>query len=308
MAETTIPELSVIIAAYRAEDQIGDCLRSLAAQRSARTFEVIVVNSSADGTPAMIQRDFPGFRCLTFDARKYCGDARNAGIAAARAPVVAFIDADCVAAPDWVDAVLSAHRAPHLAVGGSIANAHPGPPVGWAAHILEFHDWMPHRPARWIDDMAAANLSFKREALQRFGPFIEGTYCSDSEFNWRLADAGHRIWFDPAIRVAHRGITDWRQFLSHEFMHGRSFGRVRARYRCFHLLQRLAYAVLWPLIAIKLFTGAARSAASDPSTRQAFVRSAGWLAVGFAAWALGEAAGYLSRTQPDQTGRSQVAT
>ncbi len=147
----------------------------------------------------------------------------------------------------------------------------------------------------------------KREAFQRFGSFIEGTYRSDSEFNWRLADAGDRIWdLTWPSAAAHRGTTDWRT-PSHEFMHGRSFGQG----------DPLSVFPTAPTACLRRLVAAHRDQAlhrcrplgrKRSSTRQAFVRSAGWLAVGFAARALARPPATRPDPSPDQTGRSQVAT
>jgi len=295
MNTSASPALSVIIASYHAANVIPECLESLRRQDTSYPFEVIVVNSSADETPAIIAREFPGVRCLQFPERKYCGDARNEGIAVSRGPVIALTDADCIAAPDWVETILAAHRAPHPAIGGAIANANPGSRVGWAGYLLEFHHWLPASPPGWVDDMAGANLSYKREIFDRLGPFITGTYGSDTEFHWRLAAAGHRVWCDPAIRVYHRNIESPGRMLAHEFHHGRSFARVRVAGRRFSWPLCLIYAGAFPLIGLKLLLRCLRSAWAERETRAVLLPTLPALVAGHAAWSLGEAAGYLAR-------------
>jgi GT2 family glycosyltransferase len=288
------PVLSVIIACYRAAGTVARCLDSLQRQETRHPFEVVVVNSSPDATPQIIKRDFPWVRCVEFASRKYAGDARNEGIAVARGRVIALTDADCVVAPNWVDAILAAHRAPHPAIGGAVANANPGSLAGWAGYLLEFHQWLPSKPAGWMDDVCGANLSYKRELFDRLGWFISGTYGSDTEFHWRLARAGHRVWFDPSIRVQHRNIEDLGRLLTHEFEHGRCFARVRAGAQGFSVARRAVFAGLFPLIGVKLFLRAVRSAMGADEARQVVPRVVPMLLAGHAAWSLGEAAGYVA--------------
>lgn len=289
------PAVSVVVACYRAERTIVDCLDSLCRQVTGHRFEVIVVNSSPDATPALIHRHFPHVRCLECPERKFAGEARNDGIALARGDIVAMTDADCVVAPDWIDAIVVAHDLPHPAIGGAIANGNPGSAVGWAGYLLELHQWMPSRPAGWMDDVGGGNMSYKREVFSRFGPFITGTYGSDTEFHWRLAAAGHRVWFEPSIRVAHRNIERLGRLLAHEFEHGRSFGRVRTGGQRLSRTRRVAMAGAFPLIAALLAARTVRDAVADRESRRALWRVAPLLAVAHLAWSGGEAAGYLSR-------------
>ena len=71
------PELSVIIASYNAETTIKDCLESLVDQIGGHPFEIIVVDSSTDRTPEIVNSQFPQVRFFQFNQRKYCGDARS---------------------------------------------------------------------------------------------------------------------------------------------------------------------------------------------------------------------------------------
>ena len=157
------PQLSVIIASYNSSSTIANCLRSLRRQTTDKPFEVIVIDSSNDATDQLVAQQFPEIRLLHFKERKYPGDARNAGVEAARADIVASIDADCVAREDWVEEVLRAHQDPSLVIGGVIENANPGSYVGWAAYLCEFTQWMPGAPRRWLADIATANISYKRK-------------------------------------------------------------------------------------------------------------------------------------------------
>jgi GT2 family glycosyltransferase len=282
----------VIIASFNEVDTIGRCLNSLREQKTDRSFEVIIIDSSTDGTAEIVRQGFPEARLVTFPERKFCGGARNAGLTEARGEIIALIDADCTADPGWVDAILAAHEAPHLAIGGAIANADAAGPVGWAGYLCEFSRWMPGREAGWMNDVAGANMSYKRRAFEEHGRFLEGTYCSDTEFHWRLAQAGQGVWFDPAVVVQHHGISGLGRLLSHEFAHGRSFARVRVAARGFSPLRRTAYALFWWLILPKLLFTIAANCVRNRRVARLMV-SLPLLGLGLGAWCLGEALGYI---------------
>ena len=284
--------ISVVIASYNARSHIGGCLDSLAVQARRSDVEVIVVDSSADGTADWVAGRYPWVRLLRFNTRKFAGDARNLGIRAASGRVVAFLDADCRAGRDWIEALRLAHCGRQPAIGGSIANGSTQSRTGWAAYFCEFSQWMPRTPASWTTDVAGANMSYKRGVFETFGALITGTYCSDTEFHWRLAAAGVCIRFEPAIRVFHHGIDRWQHFLRHEVFHGFCFALVRSASRRFSAFRAGFYSAGLPLIALRLTGRVARCHLKNPVYRRPFAAALPLTALGVAAWSLGESFGY----------------
>jgi GT2 family glycosyltransferase len=293
--------LSILIASYRAELTIAGCLASLRAQAVSEAHEIIVVDSSPTGATAdIVTGGFPEAQCVREAERKFAGDARNVGLALARGEIIAQIDADCTADPDWMASLLRAHRqSPALAIGGAIGNANPDSLTGWAAYFAEFSRWMPGTAPQWMDDVAGANMSYKRRAFEEFGPYLAGTYCADTEFHWRLARAGHRVWFEPTIRVDHRNIDHPLALLAHEYRHGRSFARVRTGARRFSRFRRGLYAVGCGLIVLRLLQKIGRCQAETSTYRARFATALPPLTAVLLAWSLGEGVGYLQGA-PDQ--------
>ena len=288
------PCVSVIIASYNSSGTIPGTLDSLRNQATDHPFEVIIVDSSADSTAALVRTSYPEFTLLHYPTRKYCGEARNIAIGAARGDIVAFIDADCIAAQDWIDAVVTAHREGHKAVGGVIGNGNPKSYVGWAAYLLEYVQWMPGTSAGFTDDVAGANMSYDRDLFERFGRFLEGCYGSDTEFHWRMASEGVSIRFDPRILIWHRNIEDVRRFIGHEFEHGFGFARIRAGFKTYSPMRRLAYTALMPLVATKIFLNIGLLTVLRRRNFFRFLSVAPLLFLGATAWSFGEAKGYLA--------------
>jgi glycosyltransferase involved in cell wall biosynthesis len=284
--------LSVIIASYNSRHTIEGCLQSLEDQKSPGNFEIIVVDSSTDGTGDLLER-VSRVKVFRYSERKFAGDARNVGIANARGKVLAFIDADCRATENWVEGILNAHHSPHLAIGGAIANGNPESYVGWAAYFCEFNQWMPGTQPMWLHDIAGANMSYKREAFQHYGGFIEGTYCSDTDFHWRLVADGHRLRFVPSIIVLHHNIDKLGNYLKHEYFHGNSFAKVRIQGKRFSRKKTIMYAFLSPLIPLKLFIRIGLQSIRNRIYLLQFLKSFPLLLLGLALWSLGEMAGYV---------------
>jgi len=286
------PDISVIIASYNARKTIGNCLASLRNQAADADFEIIVVDSSTDGTADFVEDKFPGVKVCRFAKRKYGGDARNIGISMARGQIFAFIDADCTADPGWVNTILVAHRFPDPAIGGAIANGNPESYVGWAAYFCEFSQWMPNVPAQRMTDIACASMSYKKGVFEKFGNFIEGTYCSDTEFHWRLGREGYSLRFEPSIEIAHHNIDNLGRFIRHEYQHGRFFARVRTRSQGFSMARRSAYVLFSPFIPIKLFMKISCRVLTNNMYLAAFLKIIPLLVLGIVAWSLGECRGY----------------
>jgi GT2 family glycosyltransferase len=286
------PHLSIIIASYNSRNTIGRCLESLRSQKTHGTFETIVVDTSTDGTAAIVKKRFPEVRLYNFSERKFCGDARNWGISVAKGEIIAFIDADCVADSRWVDEILKAHQFMVLAVGGAIANGEPSNLVGWASYFCEFSQWMPTTPATWFTDVAGANMSYKKEIFDRYGFFIEGTYCSDTDLHWRLGRDGYRLRFIPSMLVSHKSIDRLDRFLKHEFFHGRCFAEVRIQGQGFSRRKRFLYVTFSPLIPLRLLFKIGLNNRRNKIYLSHFLKSLPLVALGLICWSLGEAVGY----------------
>jgi len=286
-----VPSVSVVIAAYRAGPTIEACLRSIEEQ-SYPPHEVIVVHSGGDDTPDLICRKFTGVRVFQYRERKYPGDARNIGVRQATGEIIAFIDADCVAHRDFVLEIVRAHQAPDPLIGGSIGNANPESHVGWAAYFCEISRWMPGGRSRRMSDVASACTAVKRWAFEKYGPFLEGTYCSDTAFSWRVAEDGFPPLFQPSIQVAHVNVTRVKRFMRKQVMHGRTFANVRIQERklpCWRLGMLCFGAPALPLLLLARIVWRVMAVGRD---LRRFFLVLPLVFAGLAAWSWGEWLGY----------------
>ncbi len=93
------PDVSVIVPTYNRAPFIGEALRSALAQEGVETEIIVVDGASSDETLAEVRRHAPQARILS-EPDRGVAEARNKGIAMARAPWIAFLDADDVWKPD----------------------------------------------------------------------------------------------------------------------------------------------------------------------------------------------------------------
>jgi GT2 family glycosyltransferase len=224
----SIPVIAAIVCTRDRHALLRGCLASLAAQTLAeREREIVIVDTSAD--PAARQRFIAGGGILP-EMRLIAGDgsaqpgglsrSRNIGLAATRAPLVAFIDDDALAEPDWLaELVAAAAAAPRAAVfGGPVLPVwpHGGERPGWLDPWHEgFLSLVDRGPlardlaaAEWL---AGTNIAFRRVAVEREDGFDEalgrrpGTLLGNEEIALaaRLRRAGHAVRYTPTARVRH---------------------------------------------------------------------------------------------------------
>jgi ABC-type multidrug transport system fused ATPase/permease subunit/glycosyltransferase involved in cell wall biosynthesis len=236
----TWPSVSVVVCARNAEDSIEECLASLEAVDYPR-FEVIVCDDgSTDDTAEIAGRS--GFRVLELP-RVGLAAARNAGVAAAKGEIVAFLDADAICHPDWpYHLVLSLEDDKVVATGGPNL---PMPTDGLTEHAV---DSSPGRPSHVLiaDDraehVAGCNMAFRRKALTSIGGFdpVFTSAGDDVDVCWKLHDLGHEIAFSPAAQVRHRRRSTFLGYLRQQRGYGRAERLLYPRHR--HRFDRLGQA------------------------------------------------------------------
>ena len=169
------PAVSVIVPARDAAPTLERTLDALRGQTLESPFEVVVVDDGSQDETAEIARRHAGLvRVTAHEQSRGPGAARNSGVEVARAPVLAFTDADCFPAPDWLAAGLEKLREADLVQG----RVEPDPTV-------------PRTPFdrtlavdRDSGFYQTANLFVRRETFDLVGGFRD----------WVLEERGHREW------------------------------------------------------------------------------------------------------------------
>jgi GT2 family glycosyltransferase len=177
------PRLSVIVCTYDRYDVLPNAIDSLLRQQlEAGSLEVIVVDNSPDQENAARFRarfaQTPGVTYL-LEPTPGLSHARNIGTAHARAGLIAFIDDDAIAAPDWAAHMLCAfetfaERAG--VVGGRVLPHWIGARPPWLGDdllgYLSILDWgertRPLRPHEWL---VGCNIAFDKQVLSSVGGF-----------------------------------------------------------------------------------------------------------------------------------------
>ncbi len=199
-------------------DALAAALASLAEQSLPPAETIVVI----DHNPALAERvreRWPQILVATNDETRGVSTTRNVGVAASTGAIVAFLDDDAVASPDWIERMLAVYERPEvMAAGGAIEPLWESRPPRWFP--VEF-GWVVGCGYRGLPEelssvrnVIGTNMSFRRDvfdgidgfdhAIGRVGRLPVG--CDETELCVRALQRWpeRTIVYDPAMRVGHR--------------------------------------------------------------------------------------------------------
>lgn len=231
MTEGVSPFVSVVVPVRNGAETLGDCLASImASDYPVDRREIVVVdNGSSDGTADVVRR-FP-VRCVTEPKRGH-GNARNRGITEARGELLAFTDADCAVAVNWLRELVSGFDDPSVAaVAGDMIALPPTTPAERYVSTRKPSqtEWALGSRRPWFHFASAAVRRGAFERVGLFDPRFTGG-CEDLDFAWRLHEAGLVVRPRPHAVVFHRHRTNPRKFFMQQLGTGGGQAMLRRKY------------------------------------------------------------------------------
>ena len=200
------PDAAVIIPHYNDVARLERCLRSLV-ENDRTGIEIIVVDNGSTQSLETVRQAFPDIRFLV-ESEKGAAAARNRGVAETRAPLLFFIDADCVAAPDWL---ATARRVAPLAdlIGGRVDVFDETPPPRSGAEGFETVFAFNFRNYIEVQGFTGAgNLVTRRDVFEDVGGF-RGGVSEDLDWSRRAVAMGYRLIYRDDLVVSHPSRSDW---------------------------------------------------------------------------------------------------
>lgn len=200
------PKAAVIIPHY---NDVIRLLRCLAAVMPALTpqIELVVVDNGSTDSLTAVRAAWPGLRLVT-EVQKGAACARNRGVAETTAPLLFFLDCDCVPAPDWL-AMASGLAGTADLVGGAITVFDETPPPRTGAQAFEAVFAFDNRA--YVEKKGfsvTANLLTRRDVFDAVGGFIPGL-SEDLDWCHRARAGGYRLAYAPDLRVSHPSRGNW---------------------------------------------------------------------------------------------------
>jgi GT2 family glycosyltransferase len=238
-AQDYMYEASVIIVSFNTKAVLRECLESVARESDGLQIETLVVdNDSTDGSPELVEHEFPWVRVLRSSVNLGFGAANNLAIRAAQGRYIILLNSDAFLCPGSLRTALNN------------MNLHPAVALAGARLVGRDFSWQPSArmfPSVLNEALVLTGLAAKFPKSRFFGRF-DKTWADPSEptqIDWvpgafsiirttvldevglfdprffmyseevdlcrRIKRAGYKIWYWPDIQVIHIGGESSRQ-------------------------------------------------------------------------------------------------
>lgn len=224
-------DLSITICSWNTVDDLRKCLESLREAQGEANFEVIVVdNASQDGSPDMVEREFPDFRLLRQSSNLGFTGGHNLAIKARVARNVALLNSDTIVHKGALGSIV-AYMADRPAVGvlgpkllnpdGSLqfsCRRFPNPVAAAfrntvlgklfpnnrfvKTYLMQDFD---HSAVQKVDWVSGAAMFIRGELIDKIGGLDPDyfMYCEDTDFCFRAHTANFDVVYFPQAVITH---------------------------------------------------------------------------------------------------------
>ena len=242
------PRVSIVLPTCDRRDQTSACVSSLLEQ-DFDDFEIVLVDDgSADGTAEAVEalastRPDRTVRVLRNERNLGANASRNRGVEAARGSLVAFLDSDCVADPQWLSRLV-----------GVFDDRSVGAASGLVEDVCSDNVWElafrgTHRLPRRGDAsrFTSCNLCVRRDLVDGHAweedfsnAAVTGEGRADTSFSGRCDEeglylairaAGWRVVAEPSARLEHRHPYTARSLMRQAFHGGRAAAELVWKFR-----------------------------------------------------------------------------
>lgn len=289
---TESPLVSVVIASVNGADAIGACLQALLAQRTNRSFEIVVADRCGLATTEAVPAFADGrVRWVSASPSTSIPRLRAMAMKVATGRLVAILEDHCNVREDWVELIARASDAGHPIVGGAVENGCTQRVRDWAAFFCEYSAFLPPLPGGVVKEITGNNSVYERALLEDLGIALDEEIW-ESFLHAGLKGAGVQFYCEPQLIVSHAKRFDFWYFWSQRFHYSRSFAAMRSE--AWPLWKRMGYALSTALLPPLLLLRMARNLAPKAAYHSPFLRALPLIVLFTLPWAVGEAVGALA--------------
>ncbi|HEX7295768.1 MAG TPA: glycosyltransferase family 2 protein [Pyrinomonadaceae bacterium] len=214
------PQVSIVIPTYNRSTLLRNAVESVLRQDTQWPFEIVIVNNNSNDDTEAVAQDLinkhPDKVTYVVESKQGNSYARNSGVKAAQADIIAFIDDDVTVENNWLQScmeVLTSHEELSF-VGGSVLPEWNGSPPAW---VTPDH-WAPlalldYGPNEFCINgnnplcLLTANIAFRRTVFDQLGMFSPDLQrvndsigsMEDHEFLLRVCRSGKQGMYLPGM-------------------------------------------------------------------------------------------------------------
>ena len=249
MIETKVandaPDASIIIVSFNTREVLRQCLQSVIDDAGGLDVEIIVVdNCSSDGSPEMVEQDFPQVLLMRSAVNLGFGEGNNVALRVARGRYFVLLNSDAFFVPGALAlAIQHMDESPSVGLGGCRLVGRDG---HWQPSSRCFHTvvgdaivltglaakyprskffgrfdrtWANELESAPVDWVPGAFTILRPSALKQVGFFDPAffLYYEEVDLCRRMKLAGIPVWYWPDIVVIHIGGESSRQLKTLEF-------------------------------------------------------------------------------------------
>lgn len=241
--------VSVIIPVYNREQFIKKCLLSLLDQ-TATDYEIIVVDDGSTDNTLAIARSIESnrVRILHHPVNKGLAYSRNKGTQKAQGKFIAFIDSDCEASPQWLEALLKPFfMDPSIMItGGRIID----PPANTYWELVNAGADVIDSKSGYVNNIIGCNMSYRAEFLRK-SPFeLE---CADERDQClKCLEQQRKIFYVHDASVTHYHRKTLKDSLIQHFRWGQYNAILNIKHRIFPILNYGTFILLASILFLLL--------------------------------------------------------
>lgn len=220
------PKVSVVIPVRNEVEKIEQCLKAVFSQ-TYKSYEVIIVDGHSNDGTVEISKEFP-VKILYEDYHNRAG-ACQVGIENAKGEYVAFTDADCIPARDWLVNLSREFDDGIVGVGGGIKNIGKGL---WIQSInFAYETFLGSansvqgrffKNKRFVNSISGCNSMYRKEDILKVGGFnVSLPGAEDTELNKRLLKKRGKLLYTPNAVIFHDHKRGLKKFAKQMLRYGR---------------------------------------------------------------------------------------
>ena len=227
--------VSIIIPCLNEAENIEKCIDSIKGQHYDGEYEIIAVDNGSKDNTLRIIKD----KGVILERAKKKGPsaAKNKGIERAKGNIVVFLDADCIAHPDWLNNMIGPFRNNSNigCVAGEITAYEPQTKIeqflSKRRHLSQSvnvnHSFLPYA--------ATANSAYRKEVFEVIGLFDENLLIGeDADMSWRMQlQTDYKLNYIPEAVVYHPHETSLKALFKQKKRHAYGAVALYKKYKQF---------------------------------------------------------------------------